>query len=355
MDIFNQLIDSLVSLIPTAITITLVVFALIGVRLFLNRQLAGSPNKKFRVQLTQLLLSFIGLLIIILTLPISEGKTGQLLSLIGILLSAAIALSATTFVGNIMAGLMQRAVKAFRPGDFISVGEHFGRVSEQGLFHVEIQTEMRDLTTMPNLYLATNPVKVIRASGTLITAEVSLGYDVPRKKVEKCLRKAAEAADLTEPFVHIVELGDFSVTYRVVGLLTNIKSLITARSRLKEMMLDHLHDTKIEIVSPTFMNQRQIREGNLFIPQVSKTEEAAPANGVSVEAVVFDKADEAETIENLKKRQQLIKDEILEIRDEIEKASDENDKKRLTEKLKHTVTRADRLAAYIEERISRQE
>ena len=42
-----------------------------------------------------------------------------------------------------MAGLMMRVVKGFGAGDFVSIGESFGRVSERGLFHVEIQRVWR--------------------------------------------------------------------------------------------------------------------------------------------------------------------------------------------------------------------
>ena len=88
-----------------------------------------------------------------------------------------------------------------------------------GLIHVEIQTEDSDLTTMPNLYVVTNPVKVIRKAGTLVTAEVSLGYDVDHNRIEKALAEAAEVTNLTEAFVHVISLGDFSVIYRVAGFL----------------------------------------------------------------------------------------------------------------------------------------
>ena len=44
----------------------------------------------------------------------------------------------------------------------------FGRVTERGLFHTEIQTEDRDLVTLPNLYLVTNPVKVVRTFLTVL-------------------------------------------------------------------------------------------------------------------------------------------------------------------------------------------
>ena len=212
MEIFQTLFKGLTDMVPTGITLVGFLVVLFAVRYLLRQRYESSLGYRFKLQMTTLVLSFVGLLAVIIALPISETTTGQLLSLLGLLLSAAIALSATTFVGNVMAGLMQRAVRSFRPGDFIRVGDYFGRVTEQGLFHVEIQTEDRDLTTMPNLYLVTNPVKVIRSSGTLITAEVSLGYDVPRGRVEKLLLEAAGDAGLQEPFVHIMELGAFSIT-----------------------------------------------------------------------------------------------------------------------------------------------
>jgi small-conductance mechanosensitive channel len=105
-------------------------------------------------------LTFAGMLAIIVALPIRDAVRGQLLSLIGILLSAAIALSSTTFIGNIMAGIMLKVVRSARPGDFITVAQLTGRITEMGLLHTEIQTEFRDLVTVPNIYMVTQPLQV---------------------------------------------------------------------------------------------------------------------------------------------------------------------------------------------------
>ena len=80
----------------------------------------------------------------------TDSTRGQIITLMGLVITGVIALSSTSFVANIMAGLMLQVVKSFKPGDFVRVGEYFGRVTERGLFHVEIQTEDRDLTTLPN-------------------------------------------------------------------------------------------------------------------------------------------------------------------------------------------------------------
>lgn len=234
----------------------------------------------------------ITLVAITLIMPIGEAARGQLMGLLGLLVTAAVALSSTTFLGNAMAGMMLRGIRSFRPGDFVRVGEHLGRVSDQGILHTEIQTEDRDLTTLPNLYLITHPLTVLRSSGTVVAATISLGYDISHHVVETHLLDAAARAGLADPFVQVVELGDHSITYRAAGFLTDIKLLLTTRSKLRKAMLDALHEAKIEIVSPAFMNLRKISEVEAILPRPVRTkpklQEADP------EARIFDKADAAE-------------------------------------------------------------
>ncbi len=234
----------------------------------------------------------ITLIVITLTLPINEASRGQLLSLLGLLVTAAVALSSTTFLGNAMAGIMLRGIRSFRPGDFVRIGEHVGRVSDQGILHTEIQTEDRDLTTLPNLYLITHPVKVMRSSGTVVSATISLGYEISHHEIEVHLLKAAAQAGLADPFVQVVDLGDFSISYRAAGFLTDIKQILSMRSKLRKSMLDCLHDAKIEIVSPQFLNLRQVSEKKAVIPR--KVRPTAKLQEQDPEARIFDKADAAE-------------------------------------------------------------
>ena len=223
-----------------------------------------------------------------------------MLSLIGILLSAAIALSSTTFIGNVMAGIMLKVLRNARPGDFITVADLTGRITEMDLLHTEVQTEFRDLVTVPNLFMVTRPMQVVRASGTIITAEVSLGYDVSHHRVDELLRAATERAGLKDGFVQVRELGDFSIVYRVAGLLEDVKSLISSRSKLRAAMLDVLHEAGIEIVSPNFMNTRALDAATRVIPDVSggaQPDEAHP----KAEDIAFDKAEDAASAESIRK------------------------------------------------------
>lgn len=259
-----------------------------------KRRLSPDYKRTLIPQFFVVATAIFGLLVILLVLPISDTTRGQVLGLFGVVFTGIIALSSTTFVTNALAGLMLRLIRNFRAGDFIRVNDMFGRITERGLFHTEIQTAERDLTTFPNLYLITNPLTVVRSSGTIVSATLSLGYDIAHHRVEQLLLQAAEKTGLTEPFMQVTELGDFSVTYKISGFLAQTKQLLAMRSTLKRAVLDVLHEGGIEIVSPRFMNQRVLAADDAIIPETAGAHTPRPAAAPLPDDLIFDKADVAE-------------------------------------------------------------
>lgn len=298
MEWLERIPEAMIAFLPLLAVMAVAGATLVLADRILRRRWRENPELQFRHQLIMLALTFAAILAVLLALPISDSMRGQLLGLIGILLSAAVALSSTTFIGNIMAGIMLRAIKSIRPGDFLSVADITGRVTEMDLLHTEIQTEDRDLVTVPNLYMVTKPMKVVRASGTIVSAEVSLGYDIPHARVSRLLREAAGKAGLTDAFIQVRDLGDFAIKYRAAGLLEDVKSLISVRSRLREEILDALHGAGIEIVSPHFTNFRSLALDQSFVPKVV---EQGQVPTVSQEEVAFDKAEVAASVEEIRK------------------------------------------------------
>ena len=339
---FDSIKEQALEMLPSLTVIMLILLLLFLVRRLVRKHFANTSGKRYQHQLVMIAVYLLALLTIVIALPVSDELRGQLLSLISIVLSATIALSSTTFVGNAMAGIMLRTLRHFHVGDFLRVGEYFGRVTETGLLHVEIQTEDRDLMTIPNLYLVSNPTRVILSNGTIISAQVSLGYDTPWQDIETALLKAAEQAGLEDAFVQLVSLGDFSITYQISGLLSEVKQYISTRSNLRKAMLDTLHRAKIEIVSPTFMNTRAYSKDDKIIPKVVTTHKAVDTTvSSSPEEVVFDIAEEAESLEKLKEKHDLFAQQM----DELKHAS-----KGMEDKEK---TRALYRIAYLEELIKR--
>lgn len=255
-------------------------------------------ERKLPRQLVMLGLTVTGAVAVAIVLPVSDSTRNQIIALIGVLLSGVVAFSSTTVISNLMAGLMLRMSNSFRAGDFIHVEEYFGRVAERGLFNTEIQTERRNLVYLSNSYLVSHPITVVRTSGTIIAATLSLGYDVHHSRVQSLLIAAAQKTGLEDPFVQIVELGNYAITYRISGLLTEIKSMLTAQSNLHRTILDTLHEEGIEIVSPTFMNQRRVADDAKILP--APLHAVPPLDASEHEEIVFDKAEKVERREKAK-------------------------------------------------------
>lgn len=337
----DTIISTLSQYLPLALALTLVTGSLFFLHyLLLGRHSHLNGEQKLPRQVTLLVLTIAGLVLIAVSLPVSESTRNQIIALIGVLTSGVIAFSSTTMVSNLVAGLVLKVNRPFRIGDFIRVSGHSGRVAEMGLLDTEIQTETRELIAFSNSHMINNPVSVVRASGAIISVDLSLGYDVHHSEVETHLLSAAQQSELKEPFVQVIALGDFAVTYRVAGLLMEVKSLISARSRLHKSVLDCLHNANIEIVSPGFINQRPQVEGVRMIPARSSFAKEAKADS-SPEALVFDKAEQAEKKE--KSRTQL-EQEIAEIESQLEN-SDGDTKQQLVAQRDRLTARLTRLIA----------
>ena len=259
---------------------------------------------------------------LVVALPLEAGVRGQILSLIGVVLTAIIALSSTTFVSNAMAGIMLQATRPFKPGDFILVNGVFGRVTRRSLVSTRIQTETRDFTNLPNLLLVTQPVTVQHREGTIIQADVSLGYDVHHSLAKRELLKAAENAGLADPYVLVAELLDHAVVYRAAGFLEDVVNPLTARSQLRQKMLDSLHGAGIEIASPNIVAQRQQSGDTQTLPEeVVSRPTRSPAQ--KPDTKIFDSAHAAANTEALREQIRELKTEIDAQQEKIKAASDE--------------------------------
>ena len=310
-----------------AVAVLLWVGVLFLVRSSLGKDGHGILGRQWLVVMA----AVVALLFALLLLPIDTDIKAQIVQVLGVVLPAAVALSSTAILGNALGGLVLQRTANFQMGDFVQVGEHFGRVSERSLMNTELQTADRDLVTLPNLMLVTQPVKVVRRSGTIISAHVSIGYDVPWGQVEKALLEAGRQTDLRDPFVQVTELGDYSVVYRVAGLCEQVRSLLSMRSHLRTHVLDSLHDAGIEILSPTYVSMRGFEADApstvpMHTPGPKSKPRAAPTD------VIFDKADKAQALDSRRA-------ELGELEKELSKAKGE-DREALTE-------RKERLQAHI--------
>ncbi|PTN08199.1 small-conductance mechanosensitive channel [Mangrovibacterium marinum] len=343
-----KLMESMMT--PTVVMLLVVVLLILN-RWIFNRMRSAASERSITRGAISFVIVLAGLLAFLLVLPVEKSLKGQLLGFLGIVLSAGIALSSTTVLGNLIAGIMNNSMNRFRNGDLIRIGDLHGRVTKKSIFHTEIQLEDSNFITVPNLYIANNPVKLIRKTNSVLATTVSLGYDLPRAQVEKALKEAALAAGLSDPYVYITGLGDFSVVYKVHGFLDDSGKYFSASSLLNAMVMDKLHEAKIEIVSPAFMYQRRA-DDKVFVPR-QLAADRGEADRSSPEDQVFDEAIKSEKIEAKKdylreidRQQEALKEQLKQLKDERE-----------IEKIKSTISMnealKERLAKSIREQIDR--
>lgn len=281
----------------------------------LSRTFANQPNNRLYRQLGQLAVVIVTMIVLVLVLPINPETKGDLLSLFGLVLTAVIALSSTTFVSNAMAGVTLKMIGSFRTGDFIEVAEHFGRVKTKTILHTEIQSVDRDTVTLPNMYLMTNPVKVVDQSGTLISADVTIGYDVHRDRVRAAMLRGAETAGLQEPFYQILALGNFAIEYRVTGFLNDVNKLVSKRTELHAFVLDALHQDQIEVMTPNVMAQRPMQPELSVLPVAAAAQSSPMFISGKAERLMFDKADKAARVERIREQCETLRKELKALED----------------------------------------
>lgn len=333
---------------PGAVIIILIILLILNSWIF-NRMRSVQYKGNIIRRSIAFLLILTGTLAFILSLPIDRELKGQILGFLGIIISAGIALSSTTVLGNLIAGFMNNSMSRFRNGDLVKINDIQGRVLRKSMFHIELQLEDSNFVTIPNLVIATQPVKLTRKTNTVISSSVSLGYDVSRIKIEEALKEAALSTGLKDPYVYITGLGDYSVVYKIHGFLDDSSKFFSTSSMLNARVMDSLHGNGIEIVSPGFMNQRRVDEQQFIPPH--QAEEKEPDEESSPEELVFDEAIKSEETEQ--KKDLLIK--MSKRRDELRMKLKETKDRDESGKIKGSVERLDGLIEKIEKNIQEQQ
>ena len=114
--------------------------------------------------------------------------------------------------------------------------------------------------------------------------------------------KAAQQCKLADPFVFIEAFLDHAIRYRLYGMLDQSAERLSKTSELYKAVLDVFVEEGIEIASPSLMDRREYEPTTRHLPPESTRLKKKKIPTV-VEDLVFDKAEEAQSIEDLKQAQ----------------------------------------------------
>ncbi|MDY0240376.1 MAG: hypothetical protein RBR31_07280, partial [Bacteroidales bacterium] len=138
------------------------------------------------------------------------------------------------------------------------------------------------------------------------------------------------------------------VTYKIHGFLDDSSKFFSTSSLLNAYVMDKLHEKKIEIVSPTFMNQRRVDEKEFIPRQVVKKEETKEK---LPEDLIFDEAIKSEKLQTKKDFLTELATKQADLKEQLKSCKDPKE----TETLKSTIKRNEGLTERITKNIQEQE
>jgi small-conductance mechanosensitive channel len=192
----------------------------------------------------------------------SEGFKG-----VSVFVGLLISLGAASAIANLIAGIVITYMRPFKVGDRVKIADAVGDVTSKDLFVVRLRTVKNVDITIPNSLVLANHIinysSSAESKGLILHTTVTIGYDVPWKKVHELLIGAAKGAegvkDEPQPFVLQRSLDDFYVAYELNAYTDRPTEMMATYSRLHARIQDAFNEAGVEIMSPHYS---AVRDGN---------------------------------------------------------------------------------------------
>ncbi len=227
----------------------------------LDRDLA-TPTRR----LVTLLIWVIALVMAVPYLPGSDSRAFQGVAVIfGVLVS----LGSSSVVSNLLSGLVLTYTRAYRVGDRVRIGDVVGDVVGLGTFTTRIRTIKNEEVSIPNAVVQGGNVHNFSryardGLGVQVHTQVTIGYDVPWRKVHRLLLLAAKNTPglkyTPEPYVLQRALEDFYVRYEISAYCDRPNELHLIEAALCQQIQDEFFAENVEICSPHYEAQRENSE-----------------------------------------------------------------------------------------------
>ncbi|MFN3940440.1 MAG: mechanosensitive ion channel family protein, partial [Chitinophagales bacterium] len=207
-------------------------------------------------------------LMFIIIFPFIPGSDSPAFQGVSVFLGLLISLGSTSTISNIISGIVITYMRPFRIGDRIKINDIVGNVTNKNLLVTRIRSIKNEEITIPNSILLTGHIMnftfAAENHGLILHTTVTIGYDVPWRKMHSALITAALRTKHIEanpsPFVLQTSLDDFYVSYQINAFTKKTDRHFEIYSELHANIQDVCNEQGIEIMSPHYRNQR---DGNM--------------------------------------------------------------------------------------------
>lgn len=199
--------------------------------------------------------------------PYLPGSGSAAFQGVGVLVGLLISLGSAAAVGNMVGGIVLTYMRPFRIGDRVRIADTEGDVIEKTLLVTRVRTAKNVEITVPNAMVLGSHIVNYSASaksgGLMLHTKVTIGYDVPWRRVHELLIAAARSVpDVLQepaPFVLQTALSDYYPTYELNAYTDRPNEMATLYARLHEAIQDRFDEAGVEILSPAYT---AYRDGN---------------------------------------------------------------------------------------------
>ena len=165
-------------------------------------------------------------------LPVLPGSDSEAFKGVSVFVGLVVSLGSSGIVNQVMSGFTLTYSRAFRSGDFVSVGDVEGTVTQVGTLSTKIKTAIGEDVTIPNgLVVSQTVINYSRFAetegGVFVPTDITIGYDVPWRQVQALLLLAAARSQGARrepaPVVRLASLEDAYIRYTLQFCLENPK------------------------------------------------------------------------------------------------------------------------------------
>lgn len=207
------------------------------------------------------------ILAVIIIFPYLPGSDSPFFQGVSVFVGILFSLGSTSAIANIVAGVVITYMRPFKIGDRVRIAETTGDVIEKTLLVTRVRTTKNVDITIPNAMVLGSHIINFSSSadekGLILHTTVTIGYDVPWKKIHELLISAAGETEhvLSEPkpFVLQTSLDDFYVSYELNAYTNNPGMMARIYSELHSNIQDKFNEAGVEIMSPHYS---AVRDGN---------------------------------------------------------------------------------------------
>lgn len=190
--------------------------------------------------------------------PYLPGSESGVFQGISVFVGLIVSLGSSSVISNFIAGFVITYMRPFKTGDFIKVNDTVGNVVEKTPFITRIRTIKNEIVTIPNSFITTsntvNYSSSARQYGLIIHTMLTMGYDVPWRKVHQLLIDAAiDTKGVLEhpaPFVLETELNDNYMCYQINAYIKDADDMPVIMSDLLQNIQDYFNGAGIELFAP---------------------------------------------------------------------------------------------------------